>query len=367
MGLSVKLLKSVKGFTLDVEWEIENELAILFGGSGSGKSMTLQLIAGLMEPDEGFIRSNGSIFFDKTSRVNISPQHRSLGYVFQDRVLFPHMTLKENIAYGLKQKSGSEKKGQKVKEMIRLFHLQGLEDMVPSEISGGKKQRVALARALIGRPKALLLDEPFSALDNTLRLEMTRLLQEVRAEFKIAVVLVTHDIFEAYSMGDSVIVYSSGKVEQVGKRDDVFLRPRSRKVAQLLGAQNIYRARILGMDPSCQRVTLGINGLQISIPVSLLRDKLEVGTEVDLFIRPDEVMIIREGKPVKDALKQNIFEGEILDMIDRGRYHTVHFKTMEGKILLEISIPNYAFRNLNMSVGKKIRVALREESFWIMI
>jgi molybdate transport system ATP-binding protein len=366
MGLSVKLLKKVKGFTLDVEWEIGNELAVLFGGSGSGKSMTLQLIAGLMEPDEGFIRSNGSIFFDKTSGINISPQHRSLGYVFQDRVLFPHMTVKENIAYGLTRESGPEKRGHKVKEMIRLFHLQGLEDMVPSEISGGQKQRVALARALIGRPKALLLDEPFSALDNTLRLEMRRLLQEIRAEFEIGVVLVTHDIFEAYSMGDSIIVYSSGRVEQVGRTDDVFQRPKSRKVAQSLGAKNLFKAKVIGRDESFQRVILGVNGLQFYVPQRLSQETFELGTEVDLFIRPEEVMIIREGKSIKDSLKRNIFEGQILEIIDSGRYHTVYFQTLERKISFEISIPNYAFRNLDLSIGKRVRVALREESLWMI-
>jgi molybdate transport system ATP-binding protein len=164
MGLSVKLLKKVKGFTLDVEWEIGNEVAVLFGSSGVGKSMTLQLIAGLMDPDAGFIRSNGNIFFDKPSGINISPQQRSLGYVFQDRILFPHMTVRENVAYGLKRKS-KEERDTRVSDMIRLFRLGGLENKPPSEISGGQKQRVALARALIERPKALLLDEPFTALD----------------------------------------------------------------------------------------------------------------------------------------------------------------------------------------------------------
>ncbi len=224
MGLSVRLLKMVKGFTLDVEWEIGDELAILFGSSGSGKSLTLQLIAGLMEPDAGCIRSNGNVFFDKTSGINISPQERSLGYVFQDRILFPHMTVRGNIAYGLKNASRSEKEV-KLKEVIRLFHLDGLEDMSPSEISGGQKQRVALARALIGRPKALLLDEPFSALDNPLRLEMRRLLQEIRVEFQIPVIFVTHDVFEANIMGDQVIVYSSGKVVGKGTPAEIFHLP----------------------------------------------------------------------------------------------------------------------------------------------
>lgn len=235
MGLSVRLLKMVKGFTLDVEWEIGDELAILFGSSGSGKSLTLQLIAGLMEPDAGCIRSNGNVFFDKTSGINISPQERSLGYVFQDRILFPHMTVRGNIAYGLKNASRSEKE-EKVKEMISLFHLQGLEDMSPSEISGGQKQRVALARALIGRPRALLLDEPFSALDNSLRLEMRRLLQEIRIEFQIPVILVTHDVFEAYTMGDQVIVYSSGKVVEKGIPAEIFHLPPEFEIEKILTA-----------------------------------------------------------------------------------------------------------------------------------
>jgi len=218
------LLKKVKGFTLDVEWKIENELAILFGYSGSGKSLTLQCIAGLMEPDEGFIRSSGDLFFDHTLEINVPPQKRSFGYVFQDRVLFPHMTVKGNIAYGLKGLSRCETRA-KVDEMINLFHLQGLEDKFPSEISGGQKQRVALARALIRRPKALLLDEPFSALDSPIRLEMRRLLKEIRNDFDIPVVLVTHDVMEAYTMADKIIVYSEGRVVKTGSPSEIFRPP----------------------------------------------------------------------------------------------------------------------------------------------
>ena len=224
MGLSVKLLKKVKGFTLDVEWKIGNELAILFGYSGSGKSLTLQCIAGLMQPDEGFIRSNGDLFFDNALEINVPPQKRSFGYVFQDRVLFPHMTVKGNIAYGLKGLRSSEI-NDKVDEMMNLFHLRGLEDKVPSEISGGQKQRVALARALIRRPKALLLDEPFSALDSTIRLEMRRLLKDIRNDFDIPVVLVTHDVIEAYTMADRIIIYSEGRAIKTGSPSEIFHLP----------------------------------------------------------------------------------------------------------------------------------------------
>ena len=161
-------------------------------------------------------------------------------------------------------------------------------------------------------------------------------------------------------------IFIDGKVEQVGKRDDVFLRPKSKKVAQFLGAKNIYRAKVLKNEESSQRLILGVNGLLFSIPISLYQDKIEVGKEVDLFIRPEEVMILREDKPVKDSLKRNVFEGEVLDMTDKERYHLVYFQTTEGRIPFEISIPNYTFRNLNLSIGNKVRIALREESLWMM-
>jgi ABC-type molybdate transport system ATPase subunit len=133
-----------------------------------------------------------------------------------------------------------------------------------------------------------------------------------------------------------------------------------------LGAKNLYRAKVLENEKSSQQLILGVNGLHFSIPTSLYQDKMEVGKEVDLFIRPEEVMILREGKLVKDSLRQNILEGTILDITDKEKYHTVYFETAEGKILFEISIPNYAFRNLNLSAGKMARIALRKESLWVM-
>jgi molybdate transport system ATP-binding protein len=365
MGLSVKLLKKVKGFTLDVEWEIGNEVAVLFGSSGAGKSMTLQLIAGLMEPDAGFIRSNGNIFFDKSSGINISPQQRSLGYVFQDRILFPHMTVRENIAYGLKRKS-REQRDTRVSDMIRQFRLEGLENMPPSQISGGQKQRVALARALIERPKALLLDEPFTALDSSLRFEMRKLLQEVRNEFDIPVVLVTHDFEDVYLLGNHIMIYIDGRVEQAGERDDIFQKPQSRRVAEFLGLKNLFRAKVIRKDERLHRLILEVDDLQFSMSTDSRRGPVEVGMEVDLYVRPDEIMILREGKHVKESLRHNIFAGEIVAIIDRGRFRLVYFQTLEGKILFEISIPNYAFRNLNLSPGKIVKVALREESLWMM-
>ncbi|MFZ5997541.1 MAG: ABC transporter ATP-binding protein [Nitrospirota bacterium] len=235
MGLSVQFKKKVNGFTLDVAWEIGNELAVLFGYSGAGKSMTLQMIAGLLMPDEGVIRIDTTTMFDSSSKINVPPQQRHVGYVFQDVALFPHMTVSENIAYGANG-AAKDKKISKTKQMIDIFRLQGLENKFPPEISGGQKQRVAFARALIRRPPALLLDEPFSALDNPLRLEMRALLKDIRKEFDIPIVLVTHDLFEAYSMADTIIIYSGGSVAQAGAPVEVFHNPLTPEVAKLVSS-----------------------------------------------------------------------------------------------------------------------------------
>jgi molybdate transport system ATP-binding protein len=221
MSFSISITKQIKGFYLDVSLEVGNELAVIFGPSGAGKSLTLQIIAGLMNPDTGRIILNGTVFIDKQKGIFMSPQNRRIGYVLQDMALFPHMTVEKNILYGAK---GIKPKDctWRLRESIELFHLEGLEHKLPCEISGGQKQRVAFARALIRRPDLLLLDEPFSALDTPLRVEMRDFLKDIRHEYQIPVVLVTHDIVEAYSLADRVIVYSQGTVKYTGPPHEVF-------------------------------------------------------------------------------------------------------------------------------------------------
>lgn len=221
MGLSVTLRKKVKGFDLNASWSIHNELAVIFGPSGAGKSLTLQLIAGLMTPDIGHISMGETVFFDSTSRSSIPTQNRSIGYVFQDLALFPHMTVEENILYGATGVAMNDRK-RRYDECIDIFHLEKLEKKKPCEISGGQKQRVAFARALIRKPQLLLLDEPFSALDTELRGEMRDFLRDIRKAYNIPVILVTHDVFEAYSLADTVIVYSEGRVVHTGTPHEVF-------------------------------------------------------------------------------------------------------------------------------------------------
>jgi molybdate transport system ATP-binding protein len=224
MALSLQLQKKVNGFALQVEWAIQEELAVLFGFSGAGKSMTLQMIAGLMKPDQGTIRSGGQVLFDSRTGIDVRPQDRSIGYVFQDLALFPHMTVRGNILFGANG-IGKKERRLRTEEMIEIFHLEGLPEKKPAEISGGQRQRVALARALIRRPMLLLLDEPFSALDHPLRLEMHQYLTGAARNYKIPVIMVTHDLNEAFKLGDKIIVYSQGRVTQTGTPAEVRNNP----------------------------------------------------------------------------------------------------------------------------------------------
>lgn len=224
MGLLFKAKKTVKGFHFDATWEIENELAVLFGHSGAGKTMTLRMIAGLMKPDSGVISLHGTPFFHSEEQIDLPPQDRPFGYVFQDLALFPHMTVWENIIYGAPGLEKNTKEG-RADEMMKRFMIMGLERKMPSEISGGQKQRVALARALMRQPQALLLDEPFSALDTPLRREMRQFLKELQRQLSIPVVLVTHDLDEAASLADKIIICKDGNVIQSGTPSEVFSKP----------------------------------------------------------------------------------------------------------------------------------------------
>jgi molybdate transport system ATP-binding protein len=236
MGLQVSLKKKVDGFGLAIEWEIDNELAVLFGSSGMGKSMTLQLVAGLMKPDDGRVSLDDKVYFDSSTRTDVPPQDRPFGYVFQNLALFPHMTVIGNILYGAPLAPKHEKMDRAL-EMINAFKLTGLEGRYPNEISGGQKQRVAVARALIRRPRVLLLDEPFSALDRPLRMEMRSFLIEVKKEFNIPVIMVTHDFEEASAIANKVIIYDHGRIAQIGTPDAIRNGPVNGYVQRLVSFQ----------------------------------------------------------------------------------------------------------------------------------
>lgn len=244
MSLFIDIKKGLSSFDLDVSMKIEGGIIGFLGASGSGKSMTLKCIAGLERPNNGKIIVNNKVIFDSENKIDIKTKDRKIGFLFQNYALFPHMTIKDNIEIGLEHMSKDEK-NKLSSNYIKKFGLEGLEKRYPWQLSGGQQQRVALARALITEPDILLLDEPFSALDNHLRATMERELVELLKDYEGTVVFVTHDIAEAYRVCEKIIVFDSGVAKEVREKNILFERPQSLAEAKLTGCKNISRAKKL--------------------------------------------------------------------------------------------------------------------------
>jgi molybdate transport system permease protein len=245
--LSVNIQKQLPSFPLKIDLTGDREALGLLGASGSGKSMTLRCIAGLETPDRGCIYLNGRILFDRDKNINIPSYKRRVGFVFQNYALFPHLSVWENIGFGLRNLVKSEQK-QRISWWIAQMHLQGLENRYPSQLSGGQQQRVTLARALAIEPEALLLDEPFSALDTQLRSQMEKQLIETLATYKGTTLLVTHNLEEIYRVCRNLLVISEGKVLDRGDKQAIFSHPATYEIAKLTGCKNFSRAKEISGD-----------------------------------------------------------------------------------------------------------------------
>ncbi len=246
MSLSVCVKKQLGAFCLDVSFEVEKaqEILALLGPSGCGKSMTLKCIAGVVTPDEGRIVLNDRVLFDSAARVNLRPQERHVGYLFQNYALFPNMSVEENIASGVLRVS-KEERAARVAEQVKRFRLEGLERKRPAQLSGGQQQRVALARIMASQPELLLLDEPFSALDGYLRWQLELELTDTLREFAGGTVFVSHSRDEVYRMCDTVCVVSAGASEPKVSVPELFCAPSTLAAAQISGCKNVSRARVL--------------------------------------------------------------------------------------------------------------------------
>lgn len=240
-GISVRLRKRVPGFELDVAWRVPAGFTVMFGYSGAGKSLTLALLTGAMRPDEGHVTIAGHTMVDTRTGVWVTPQQRRIGYVPQGSELFPHMTVRRNIEYGLKGFPAAEKTA-RITELLDAMHIAPIAEKYPREISGGQRQRAALARALAPRPRALLLDEPLSALDLPVRVEMRALLKRVQQEQGIPVVMVTHDLYEAAILADSLVVYGADGVVQTGSLPDIVRDPGTPEIRRLMHSMELPAA-----------------------------------------------------------------------------------------------------------------------------
>lgn len=293
--LEVRIQKSIGGFYLNVDFSVDQEILSVLGPSGSGKTMTLLCIAGLMRPDKGYIRLNGRLLYDSQKQVCLSAQQRNIGFVFQNYALFPHLTVNENIAYGMKNYS-RDNISNRVRELLELMHIPDLGNRYPKEISSGQQQRVALARAIAPSPDALLLDEPFSALDTPQRERLEYELIGLQEIYKKDFLFVTHDLAQGYKLSSRLAVFDTGRIAQCDCKNSIVTEPSNRTVAKLTGIKNLMEGHIVSNDAGVIRVLVP----ELEKPLKILNSnhsRLSVNQPVFIGIRPEYVQLAeKEGE-----------------------------------------------------------------------
>ena len=294
-------------------------LVSLLGPSGCGKTTTLRIIAGFEAPD------TGRVVIDGRDIGLLPPNKRGLGMVFQNYSLFPHMTVGENIAFGLKMaRTDAGEIRRRVGEMLDLVHLPGHEERFPHQLSGGQQQRVALARSLVTNPSVLLLDEPLGALDKNLRENMQFELRRIQQTLGITTILVTHDQEEALTLSDRVVVMNEGRILQVGTPNDVYEYPRTRFVSEFLGTSNLFEGHIEGRNGESIRTFTVRFGDRATVLRVTAGDDVDEGPAM-MAVRPEKITPT-EHRPDQG----NVLEGEVLGHVFRGSYHAYEV-TLAGR------------------------------------
>jgi spermidine/putrescine transport system ATP-binding protein len=300
----------------------EGEFFSLLGPSGCGKTTTLRMLAGFVTPDAGRIVLAGKDVTD------VSANKRPLNMVFQQYALFPHMSIYDNVAFGLKVKRVPRREhGERIRELLRIVALEGLESRRPKQLSGGQQQRVALARALVNRPAALLLDEPLGALDVKLRKQMQFELKRIQHELGTTFVYVTHDQEEALAMSNRIAVMNGGKVEQIGSPREIYERPRTAFVADFIGSLNSFELTIGELVGTFAVMRVSENE---RVVVAADADQ-RVGEIVRVAVRPEQVRIVLIGSAVPDSGSR--LEGTIAEIVYLGMYTQFHVDTRAGRIV----------------------------------
>jgi ABC-type Fe3+/spermidine/putrescine transport system ATPase subunit len=293
---------AVEHVNLDVA---EGEFVTLLGPSGCGKTTTLRMIAGLIEP------TTGQVYFDDQDVTLMQPNTRNIGFVFQSPALFPHMSVADNIGFGLsvKGRSKAEIKA-RIEEMLKLVDLVGYGSRLPRQLSGGQQQRVALARVLATDPRVLLFDEPLSALDRNLRDTLKYNILELQRRTGKTAIYVTHDQSEAFAISDRIAVMNQGLIDQIGTQTEIYLHPQSDFVAEFIGANNRLEGQITALTGDV--TTVQTSGLAIHCPT---RVGLKIGDAVVAYIRPEDIKVLNNGS---SAAYRNVVEGAVEQIIFEG-------------------------------------------------
>lgn len=310
--LKVKAEKRLGSMAFSFDFELPFGITAVLGPSGSGKSTLLKLVAGILEPEVGEIKLKEQVFFRKAPHekkyYSLPPYKRQIGYVSQNYGLFPHLNVEQNITFGVQGK----KPPFPVTKLLDWMRLSGLEKRRIDQLSGGQQQRVALARALMTGPSLLLLDEPFSALDNLVKNKLRQDLMRIHREFEIPVVFVTHNLDDALVLGDYIVVIDEGSILQIGRKEEVFSRPNSIQAAKLLGVRNFIHGTVAGCDTVKKTMLIDWDGKKLAVPWA---EGIEPGQQVTYGIRGENINLIKTGQNQKldPELTTNLFSAQIVD------------------------------------------------------
>jgi molybdate transport system ATP-binding protein len=360
-GLSVRL-EQAEPIPLAAEFAVAaGELLALVGPSGSGKTTVLRCIAGLHRARNGHIRCGDTTWFDSENGADLAPQERSVGFVFQNYALFPHLTAIENIATALGHLPRGAR-ASRASALLERVHLAGLESRRPAELSGGQQQRVAVARALAREPKVLLLDEPFSAVDQVTRRKLQRELAELRRGLAIPMILVTHDLEEAAMLADSLALLHHGRTLQTGTPEEVLTKPKDAVIAALVAARNIFQAHVLAHDAERNVTLIDWNGRKLETAPA---PHFAAGAPIAWTIPPADVILHRRVQPSR-GIVENPVTGVIIDQIRLGSLTSVSIRVAGEEQALIMDVPNHvAWRN-GLEPGIEIGVSLLAKSIHIM-
>ncbi|MGM0857316.1 MAG: ABC transporter ATP-binding protein [Pseudomonadota bacterium] len=329
---------------------LPGELLALVGPSGSGKTTLLRAIAGLYRPQHGKIECAGDTWLDTRCQHSLSPQRRRVGMVFQDYALFPHLTALANVQLPLRHLPLPLRR-LKAEEWLETVRLKGLENRYPSELSGGQRQRVALARALARDPQVLLLDEPFSAVDQVTRRRLQRELARLRQQISIPIVLVTHDLEEASALADQICVLHNGNSLQQASPETLFRTPASPSVARLLDRHNVYQGQVVE-SAGARRLRWG----SVELDVATGLEGLAPGTQVAWYLPPSDIVLHRRGRP-SHGERENPVAASVDDMLVLGGMTSVALRVQHGDVL-RFDIATHAARRNDLTPGAAVHVSL---------
>ena len=334
----------LKNVSLEVK---QGEYFVILGPTGSGKTLLLELIVGLYIPNKGKIFIEGK---DITYEV---PEKRNLGFLYQDYSLFPHFSVRKNIEYGMKLRNMSKTEiDNKLKELSKMFKIQNLMHRDVTTLSGGEQQRVALARALATNPKVLLLDEPFSALDENTKANLISEMKELHRKEGITFIHVTHSQEEAMILADRIGIIMNGTIVQVGTPEEIFYKPKTKEIARFVKIENIWEGKVI--EKRNEEIVIEIKGKKI-VAIS---NHFKVGDEVRLIIRPEDVVI---GKGNTSA--RNVFKGVVSDVIKHGFYNIVR---IDCGFQVEAAVTKQSIENLNIKEGKNIDIFFKATSIQVI-